>query len=143
MNKENLQAELDGLKVLLKDINNKIAVNWFNNNPQRDMTEFEAIDEFYSEVYDLQDRTVIQNRIDTPQELTGVDLLTDEEAKQLITDALGNRGVAEVAELLEKFEDTGKTYWYCYDNDTKHLFCAEQDYMDTMVLDNIQTAING
>lgn len=142
MTKEKLQAELDGLKTLLKDINNKIAVDGFNH-PQSSMTEFEAIDEFYAEVYDLQSRTTTQDRIETPQELTGVDLLTEEEAKQLITDALNNRGVSEVFELLEKFEDTGRTYWYCYDNNTKHLFCAEQDYMDTMVFDNIQTSING
>lgn len=142
MTKKDLQADLDGLKDLLKNINNKIAVNGFSH-PHSSITEFEALDKFYSEVYNLQDRTVTQDRMNTPQKSTGVDLLTEDEAKQLIIDTLNNWGVAEVLELLEKFEDIDQTHWYCYDNDTKHLFCADQNYMITMVFDNIQISING
>ena len=141
MNKKDLQADLDGLNALLKNINNKIAVNEFSHL-HSSITEFEALDKFYSEVYDLQDRTVTQDRMDTPQKSTGIDLLTEEDAKQLIINTLNNWGVAEVLKLLEKFEDIDQTHWYCYDNDTKHLFCADQDYMITMVFDNIQISIN-
>lgn len=120
MDKEKLQAELNGL-----------------NRPQS------LTDKFFEAVYDLQDRTVTQSRIETPQALTGVDLLTTDQAEQLIKDALNNQGIPEVAELLEKFEGVDGVHWYGYDNDTKQLFSAAQDYAATRVIDNIQMAING
>lgn len=128
MDKEKLQDELDGLKLTL------------NNIKQKDKF---ALNEFFDAVYDLQDKTVTQSRINTPQALTGVDLLTEEQAEQITTNALDNRGVTEVAELLEKFEGVDGVNWYGYDNDTKHLYNAAQDYAATRVIGNIQTAING
>lgn len=144
MTKEKLQAELDGLKTLLKDIEDKITVDWLNDD-QSSTDEFESLNEFFTDVYDLQRRTTTQSRIGTPQELVGFDLLTDEEAEQLVKDVLETHGVSEVAELLQLFADyaAGIGCWYCYDNDTKHLFNACQDNVIELVFDNIQTSING